>query len=203
MKISELSIEGSYLIEPQIFGDSRGKFLEAFRSDLLQEYLGHNFVVRQMNTSLSHRGVLRGIHYADVPPGQAKYVSVLSGSIIDYIVDIRVGSPTFGLWEAVNLDSISRRAVYIPEGFGHAFVSLEDNTVVNYLVSDVYKPEKEHGINPFDKSLGITFPFDQSELILSEKDILSPSLNQAKEQHLLPDYGSTIDFKKILEGLKS
>ena len=203
MKISELSIEGSYLIEPQIFGDSRGKFLEAFRSDLLQEYLGHNFVVRQMNTSLSHRGVLRGIHYADVPPGQAKYVSVLSGSIIDYIVDIRVGSPTFGLWEAVNLDSISRRAVYIPEGFGHAFLSLEDDTVVNYLVSDVYKPEKEHGINPFDKSLGITFPFDQSELILSEKDILSPSLNQAKEQHLLPDYGSTIDFKKILEGLKS
>ena len=124
MDVEPLSIAGAYVVTPRQFPDERGVFLEAFRGDRLAEHLGHRPDIVQTNVSVSARGTVRGIHFADVPPGQGKYVTVLSGSLVDYVVDIRVGSPTFGQWEAVTLDTVDRRAVYLSEGLGHAFCAL-------------------------------------------------------------------------------
>lgn len=179
MKFRELAVPGAYEVSPEVFGDSRGFFFESFRADKLASLIGHPFIVRQTNTSCSQKGALRGIHYAQVPMGQAKYVSVLQGSIIDYVVDLRVGSPTYKTWDSVELTSDNHLSIYIPEGCGHAFVSLEDNTVVNYLVTDVYRPEREFGIDPLDKEIALNFPLAHSELLISEKDLNAPSLDQA------------------------
>lgn len=188
MQIRELSIPDSYEITPIQRGDDRGVFLEWYRHDLLEETIGHSLDLRQANTSISKKGVVRGIHFADIPPGQAKYVTALHGSALDFVVDIRVGSPTFGKWDAVLLDGVDRRAVYLAEGLGHAFVALEDETVVSYLVSDVYSPVKEHGIDPTDPELAIEFPLPPAHLLLSAKDTDAPSLAEAAEQGLLPSW---------------
>jgi dTDP-4-dehydrorhamnose 3,5-epimerase len=160
-------------------------FLEQFRVDFLSEVADKRFEIKQTNTSVSRRGVVRGIHFADVPLGQAKFVFVPHGSIIDYVVDLRVGSPTFGKWESKLLDSQTRNAMYLSEGLGHAFVSLEDNTVVTYLVSEVFNPEAEHGINPLDSDISLVFP-ESVELIFSEKDAQAPSLAELHEKQKLP-----------------
>jgi dTDP-4-dehydrorhamnose 3,5-epimerase len=135
MLIEPLAIDGAWKITPKKFGDPRGLFMEAFRADVLSEVIGHPFDLQQQNLSVSAAGVLRGVHFADVPPGQAKYVSCPRGAIFDVVVDIRVGSPTFGAWDRVLLDDVDRCAVYVGEGLGHAFVSLEDDSVVTYLCS--------------------------------------------------------------------
>jgi len=166
--------------------DDRGIFLEWYRFDLLEEWVGHAFDLRQANMSSSVRGVLRGIHYADVPPGQAKYVTAVHGSVIDYIVDLRVGSPTFGQWDSVELNDQDRRAVYIPEGLGHAFVATSETAVVSYLVNDVYRPGAEHAVNPLDPAIGLELPFAPSELVLSAKDGAAPSLEEARAEGSLP-----------------
>ena len=140
MRIEPLSIEGAYVVTPRQFPDERGVFLESFRGDKLAEHLGHRPDVVQTNVSVSSRGTVRGIHFADVPPGQGKYVTVLHGSLVDYVVDIRVGSPTFGTWEAVALDDVDRKAVYLSEGLGHAFCALEDGTTAMYLCTATYRP---------------------------------------------------------------
>jgi dTDP-4-dehydrorhamnose 3,5-epimerase len=129
---------------------------------------------------------VRGVHFADVPRGQAKYVTVPRGSVLDVVVDIRTGSPTFGSWDSVLLDDRDRRALYIAEGLGHLFVALEDDTTVSYLVSDVYSPTAEHGINPFDPELAIDFPFDAADLVVSEKDRHAPSLAELAASGSLP-----------------
>jgi dTDP-4-dehydrorhamnose 3,5-epimerase len=188
VQIRELSIPDSYEITPIQRGDDRGVFLEWYRHDLLEETIGHSLDLRQANTSISKKGVVRGIHFADIPRGQAKYVTALHGSALDFVVDIRVGSPTFGKWDAVLLDGVDRRAVYLAEGLGHAFVALEDETVVSYLVSDVYSPVKEHGIDPTDPELAIEFPLPPAHLLLSAKDTDAPSLAEAAEQGLLPSW---------------
>jgi dTDP-4-dehydrorhamnose 3,5-epimerase len=136
--------------------------------------------------SLSTRGALRGVHFADIPPGQAKYITCAVGSIIDFVVDIRVGSPTFGQWESIELTAQARNAVFLEEGLGHAFLALEDDTVVTYLVTDVYRPDREHGINPLDPALGLKFPLPGDQLELSQKDRDAPGLEEAKESGLLP-----------------
>jgi dTDP-4-dehydrorhamnose 3,5-epimerase len=194
VQIRELSIAGSYEITPRQFADERGVFLEWYRFDKLAAVVGHPLDLRQANASVSARGVVRGIHFADVPRGQAKYVTVASGAIIDYIVDVRVGSPTFGKWEGVLLDDVDRKAVYLGEGLGHAFVSLRDNTVVNYLVSDVYNPEREHGIDPLDPTIGLVFPAEAGEPILSSKDTDAPELTEAATQGLLPTFAAIQEF---------
>lgn len=186
MQIRPLSISGAWVVEPQSFSDDRGEFWEWYRFDTLADQIGHPFELRQANASLSRAGVLRGVHFADVPPGQAKYVTVAAGAVIDFIVDIRAGSPTFGRSEAVRLDTENRRAVYIAEGLGHAFVSLADGTVVTYLVSDVYRPEREHAVTPLDPALGLDLPFARDELILSPKDAAAPTLQEALDSGLLP-----------------
>lgn len=166
-------------------GDDRGVFMESYRFDRLQEHVGHALTVRQVNTSVSQAGVLRGIHYADVPPGQAKYVTLTTGSAIDYVVDLRVGSATFGQWDSVLLDTVDRKAVYLAEGLGHAFVALEDTTTVSYLVSEVYNPIAERGINPLDPEIALELPKDLV-LQFSPKDEAALSLRAASEAGVLP-----------------
>jgi dTDP-4-dehydrorhamnose 3,5-epimerase len=184
--ISPLKIAGSWQIDTPVFGDARGEFVEWFKAPVLAEMTGYDFSLAQANLSRSSRGSLRGVHFADVPPGQAKYITCPFGTILDFIVDIRVGSPTFGQWEALEVSAQKRNAVFLEEGLGHAFLALEDDTVVTYLVTDVFKPEREHGINPLDADLGLEFPFSVSELELSEKDTQAPGLSEAAAQGLLP-----------------
>ena len=203
MLIEPLSIDGAWEITPKKFGDPRGLFMEAFRGDLLAEVIGHPFDLQQANLSVSAAGVLRGVHFADVPPGQAKYVTCPKGAIFDVVVDIRVGSPTFGAWDGALLDDVDRRALYIGEGLGHAFVALEDNSVVTYLCSTGYNPTGEHGINPLDPAIGIEFPTtarDGSALTftLSDKDTAAPTLAEAEASGLLPEYTDVIGYIRSL-----
>jgi len=187
MEITALKLAGAFVITPRQFPDGRGVFLESFRGDKLAEQLGHRPDMVQTNVSVSSRGTVRGIHFADVPPSQGKYITALSGSLIDYIIDIRVGSPTFGQWEQVLLDTVDRRAVYLPEGMGHAFCALEDDTTAMYLCTAPYSPTREHGIHPLDPEVGLPIPADITPL-LSPKDDAAPSLAQAVETGLLPTW---------------
>ncbi len=180
-----LGIAGAWIRTPRIHRDGRGSFLEWFRGDEVAGHLGHRPQVAQGNCSVSRRGVVRGIHYADVPPGQAKYVSCVSGAILDVAVDLRVGSPTFGRWEAVRLDDQDRQAVYLAEGLGHAFMALSEQATVLYLCSTPYDPGREHGVHPLDPSLGIAWPAEAG-VFLSERDSAAPSLAEARERGLLP-----------------
>lgn len=185
MDIQPLGIRGAFVITPRQFTDDRGVFLESFRGDRLAEHLGHRPDIVQTNVSVSARGTVRGIHFADVPPGQGKYVTALTGSLLDYVVDLRVGSPTFGQWEAVTLDTVDRRAVYLSEGLGHAFCAIEEDTTAMYLCTASYDPHREHGIHPLDPSVGIVLP-EGIEPLLSPKDAAAPSLPEAVDAGLLP-----------------
>jgi dTDP-4-dehydrorhamnose 3,5-epimerase len=185
MPIEALSIAGSFSVTPKIFSDDRGTFLEWFRQDDLVDALGHPLNLAQANWSTSHRGVIRGIHYANVPPGQAKYVTCVRGSVLDVLVDLRVGSPTFGRHETVTLDDESRRAVYLAEGLGHGFCALTDDATVLYLCSTGYNPAGEHGIHPLDPDLALPWPADL-EPVLSDKDAAAPSLAAALDAGTLP-----------------
>ena len=192
MQYRELTVPGSWEVTPRQFGDPRGLFLEWFKDGPFRDAAGHDFDLRQANMSVSAAGVVRGIHFADVPPGQAKYVTCAAGAVLDVVVDIRVGSPTFGRWDAVLLDDVDRRALYLPEGLGHAFMSLQDGSTVLYLCSTGYNPAAEHGIHPLDPDLAIAWPKrDRAGRPLtpqlSTKDTAAPSLRQAKADGLLPD----------------
>jgi dTDP-4-dehydrorhamnose 3,5-epimerase len=187
MKTTELAIAGAWVFEPQVFPDARGRFAAPYQADAFGEALGFPLTVAQVNQSVSARGVIRGLHFADVPPGQAKYVYCPRGALLDVIVDIRVGSPTYGVVEAVELDAASSRAVYLAEGLGHAFVALEDDTSMTYLCSTGYRPGAEHGIDPLDPELGLPWPAGL-EPILSDKDAAAPSLAEARAAGLLPTW---------------
>jgi dTDP-4-dehydrorhamnose 3,5-epimerase len=184
-----LDIDGAWLFTPQIHGDRRGSFLEWFRDAEFSADVGHRMDLAQANCSVSRRGVVRGIHFSDVPPGQAKYVTCASGAIIDVVVDLRVGSPSFGRWQAVRLDDESRNALYIGEGLGHAFTALSDQATVLYLCSTPYAPAREHGVHPLDPAIGIEWP-DDVDTVLSDKDAAAPSLAEAQAEALLPDYAA-------------
>ncbi|GIG36093.1 dTDP-4-dehydrorhamnose 3,5-epimerase family protein [Cellulomonas pakistanensis] len=195
MTYRPLSVPGAWEITPVQHGDPRGVFLEAFQGGPFAEAVGHRFDLQQANISVSAAGVLRGIHFADVPPGQAKYVTCPKGAVLDVVVDIRVGSPTFGAWDTVLLDDVDRRAIYLGEGLGHAFLSLEDDSTVMYLCSTGYSPGREHGIHPLDPEIGIDWPTqgrDGSPLTpqLSEKDLAAPTLAEARAAGLLPDHAA-------------
>ena len=193
MDFRPLKIEGAFEVTPRQFNDSRGVFLESFRGDKLAEHIGHRLDVVQTNISVSSRGTVRGIHFAEVPPSQAKYVTALSGAAIDFVIDVRVGSPTFGEWDSLLLDGVDRRAVYISEGLGHCFLALEDDTTVMYLCSATYNPKREHGIHPLDRDIALEFP-PGVEPLLSPKDTGAPSLAEAEAQGLLPSYADCVGF---------
>jgi len=199
VQIRELKIPDSYEITPKQFGDDRGVFLEWYRFDALADVVGHSVDLRQANTSVSKKGVVRGIHFADVPRGQAKYVTVTHGAVLDYVIDIRVGSETFGQWDTVLLDDVDRRAIYIAEGLGHAFVALTDDATVSYLVTDTFRAEREHGINPLDPEIGLVFPEAAGEPLLSPKDTAAPSLSGAVSAGLLPTWSDMRAFYASLD----
>ena len=203
MQIRELKIPDSYEITPKQFGDDRGVFLEWYRFDKLAEVVGHSIDLRQANTSVSKRGVVRGIHFADVPLGQAKYVTATHGAVLDYVVDIRVGSPTFGQWDTVLLDDTDRRAIYIAEGLGHAFVALTDDATVSYLVTDTFNADREHGLDPLDREIGLVFPDEAGEPLLSPKDTDAPSLAEAAASGLLPTWDDMRAYYASLDGKTS
>ena len=196
MKTTPLKISGSWIIEFQKFEDNRGYFYESFKEEDFQKQIGRKLSIKQTNTSSSSKGSVRGIHYALVPPSQAKLIQCQRGSIIDYVIDIRVGSPTFGKFEKIELSENSPTAIFIEEGLAHAFVALENNTFVTYYVSEKFNSEREKGINPFDKTLNVRWP--DLELILSEKDKLAISLDEAKNQGLLPSFDECKAFIKSL-----
>lgn len=193
MRVDPLPIVGAWIFTPQVHIDDRGSFREAFTRSSFASVVGHALDLQQMNVSRSSKGTVRGIHFADVPPSQAKYVQCLSGRVLDVVVDIRVGSPTFGSWEAVELDGESGRAVYVAEGLGHAFCALSDSAVVGYLCSQPYAPTRENGIHPLDADLAISWPNDLS-LQLSPKDAAAPSFQEAAESELLPSWDQCLNF---------
>jgi dTDP-4-dehydrorhamnose 3,5-epimerase len=199
VEIREMKIAGAFEVTPKQFTDDRGVFLETYRFDALADAVGHPLDVRQANTSVSRKGVVRGIHFAEVPRGQAKYVTVARGAIMDYCIDIRLGSPTFGQWDAVLLDDVDRRSVYVSEGLGHMFVALTDDATVTYLVSDVFQPTREHGISPLDAAIGLTFDLPESELVFSEKDAKAPTLAEARDLGLLPTYDECLAWYASLD----
>lgn len=188
-----LGIRGAWVEELATFPDERGAFHEWFRAPEFAAVSGHDFAVAQANCSVSARGALRGIHFADVPPGQAKCVTCLRGTVLDVVVDIRTGSPTFGRWEATRLGDGTRRSIYIAEGLGHAFMSLSDDALVVYLCSTGYDPTREHAIDALDPSLAIDWPSGIKPL-LSPKDAAAPTLDEALRQGLLPSYETCLPY---------
>lgn len=187
MWIEALGIDGAFLIKPNVFPDERGEFLETFSEPAFREAVGHPLRVAQVNCSRSRRGTIRGIHAFALPPGQSRYISCVRGEIVDVVVDIRVGSPTFGEWEPVRLDDRNRHGLYLAEGHGHAFAPLTDEATVVYLCSSTYAPEKEILVDPLDPELGLPWP-QERERFLSDKDRNAPSLREALERGILPDY---------------
>jgi dTDP-4-dehydrorhamnose 3,5-epimerase len=188
MSFTPLKIEGSWVFTPNKFDDERGSFHESFKLANISQTLNRGFEVKQVNQSLSKGGVIRGIHWADVPPGQAKYISCPKGAIWDVVVDLREGSETFGKWDAVELNSENNKSILIEEGLGHAFLALVDDTVVSYLCSEPFNPSAEHGITPLDQTISIPFEshWPGREFIISEKDSEAPTLLEAQTLGLLP-----------------
>ena len=193
MTVRELAVPGAWELTPQLRADPRGVFYEWFTDSSFTAFAGHRLDLQQANCSVSSAGVLRGLHFAQVPPSQAKYVTCLHGSVFDVVVDIRVGSPTFGQWDAVVLDDRDRRSVYISEGLGHAFLALQNDSTVMYLCSAGYNPGREHTINALDPAIGIAWPAVE-ELVLSDRDAEAPTLAQAQTQGLLPTWDETRAF---------
>jgi len=199
VQVDELKVPGAWSFTPRQFPDPRGVFLEWFKAQVLEQAVGHPLTVKQANHSVSSRGTLRGVHFADVPPGQAKYVYCTRGAVLDVVVDLRVGSPTFGVSDAVRLDDVDRRGIYLSEGLGHAFLSLTDDANVTYLCSEPYSPGHEHGIHPLDPALDLPWPNDV-EPLLSDKDAAAPTLEQARADGLLPSYDDCLRFYDSLQG---
>jgi dTDP-4-dehydrorhamnose 3,5-epimerase len=201
LKVRELNIPGTWEITPTIHGDSRGSLFEWLKDSDFTEFAGHRLDVRQANCSVSSAGVLRGLHFAQLPPSQAKFVTCVSGAVFDVVVDIRVGSPTFGQWDSVVLDDTDRRTIYISEGMAHGFLALQDNSTVMYLCSAEYSPQREHTICPTDPALGIDWPLvDGAAASLSDRDAAAPSFDEVRAAGLLPTWEET---QRFIDGLRA
>jgi len=187
MKLKPLEIDGVWLFESAVYADDRGFFREWFKSELIEVITGRKFGVEQANISLSSKGTLRGIHYSTAARGQAKWITCVAGSIKDVIVDIRPNSPTFGKWIEVELSGQSGKAVLISEGLGHGFVALEDQTIVNYLVTTPFSKSDEFEINPLDPKIGINWGIEVTSMKISEKDQNAPSLLEQLNRGKLPN----------------
>ena len=180
MQFTRLSIPDVILCEPQVFGDDRGYFSETFRQDKLEEFLGYKISFCQDNESKSSFGVLRGLHYQLAPHAQTKLVRVIQGAVLDVAVDIRKGSPTFGQHVAVELTAKNKNQLLVPRGFAHGFVVLSDTAIFSYKCDNFYHKESEAGILYKDEELHIDWQLKESELVISEKDLILPSLKQRR-----------------------
>ncbi|MET9251976.1 dTDP-4-dehydrorhamnose 3,5-epimerase [Nonomuraea sp. NPDC003709] len=187
MQIRQLRVDGAFLIQPKVFHDDRGLFLEAFSQPEFRKAVGHELSVAQVNCSVSRRGTIRGLH-ATALPGQARYMTCPQGAIIDILVDIRVGSPTYGEHVAVELSAENRNALYLAEGLAHGFAPLTDQATVVYLCSSTWSPGTSIQIDPLDPELDLPWPAKRD--LLSEKDLAAPSLREAEKLGLLPDYSA-------------
>jgi 5-epimerase len=195
VKARTLAVDGAVEFTPQHFPDQRGLFVSPFQEPAFAEMLDRPlFPVAQTSFSRSRRGVVRGVHYTRTPPGMARYVFCPNGRALDFVVDVRVGSPTFGRWDSVELDQESFRAVYLPVGVGHAFVALEDDTVMCYLLARSYDGSNEHSISVFDPTIGLWWP-DGAEPVLSDRDREAPSLAEARDAGTLPDYRACLEIE--------
>ena len=181
MTFTRTAIPDVVIIEPKVHGDSRGYFVETFRQDKIEEFLGFKINFCQDNESKSSKGVLRGLHYQLPPHAQTKLVRVIHGRVLDIAVDIRKNSPTFGKYVAVELSGENKKQLLIPRGFAHGFVVLEDDTVFAYKVDNYYSPECDRGIAFDDKNLNIDWILNHNELNLSAKDIKQPKLNETND----------------------
>ena len=179
MTFTRTSIPDVVIIEPKVYGDERGYFVETFRQDKLEELLGFKLDFCQDNESKSSRGVLRGLHYQLHPAAQTKLVRVIQGRVLDVAVDIREGSPTFGQHVAVELSGENKLQLFVPRGFAHGFVVLEDDTIFTYKVDNYYSPDNDRGLAFDDAILNIDWIIPTEELNLSDKDTKQPSLNDA------------------------
>lgn len=180
MTFERLVIEDVVLIKPKVYADDRGYFSETFRQDKLDEFLGFKINFCQDNESMSSKGVLRGLHYQIPPFAQTKLVMVINGSVLDFAIDIRVGSPTFGKYVGVELNSKNKHQLLVPRGFAHAFLVLEDNTIFSYKVDNYYDAKSDRGIAYDDKDIGIDWGFDMDKIKLSQKDKNQPLLKNAQ-----------------------
>lgn len=186
MKFTRTNIADIIICEPIVHGDERGYFVETFRDDKLEEFLGYKINFIQDNESKSSRGVLRGLHYQLSPNAQTKLVRVIKGSVLDIAVDIRRGSPTFGQHVSVKLTSENKKQMFIPRGFAHGFVVLEDDTIFAYKVDNYYSAKNDRGIAFDDLDLAIDWQVDPDALNLSQKDTQQPKLCETND---LFDYG--------------
>ncbi|MGW3186100.1 dTDP-4-dehydrorhamnose 3,5-epimerase family protein [Kitasatospora sp. NPDC001119] len=191
MRIEEMKVADAFRITPEQLPDRRGLFFEAWRAGELTELTGRPFAVKQVNFSVSSRNTLRGIHGTKLPPGQAKLVTCVRGAALDVVVDLRVGSPTFGMFDTTLQEAGSGIGVYLPDGLGHAFLALTDDTCMNYLCSQEYVPGTMIDIQALDPELGIPWNLDGPP-IRSDKDAAAPTLAEAAAQGLLPSYTSCL-----------
>ncbi|MBT2426317.1 dTDP-4-dehydrorhamnose 3,5-epimerase family protein [Streptomyces sp. ISL-112] len=184
MHVSATAVPGAHVVTPHRLPDERGEFFESFRSQRLADALGRPFVPRQINFSVSRRNTLRGIHSVAIPPGQAKYVTCVRGALRDIVVDLRVGSPAFGTHDVNILDAQSGRAVFIPEGVGHGFLALTDDTCICYVLSSEHMPGTQIDINPLDPELALPWGFDEPPM-MSDKDARAPGVAHARASGVL------------------
>lgn len=198
MKARRLAVEGAFEFTTTPMRDPRGAFVTPLDDEVFTEAVGHRmFPIAQGCVSHSSRGVFRGVHFSATPPGRAKYVWCVHGRCHDVVIDLRVGSPTFGAHEVVLLDGDCSRALYLPTGIGHAFLALEDDTIMSYLLSGTYVPTNEHALDPFDPALDMRIPAGY-ELLLSDRDRAAPSLEQARRRGLLPRYEECVRADRLL-----
>ncbi|MYV49601.1 dTDP-4-dehydrorhamnose 3,5-epimerase family protein [Streptomyces sp. SID2888] len=193
----ELKVAGAFEFTPRVFPDRRGLFVDTFQLPGFIEAVGHPFHMAQASQSRSRRGVVRGVHFTATPPGMAKYVHCTRGRALDLVVDLRVGSPTFGQWDTVELDQEHYRATYLPVGVGHAFVALEDDTTMVYLMSGDYVPRDEHAVSPLDPDLALPLDLD-GEPVLSDRDRGAPALMEALRLGILPDYQASLVIEECV-----
>jgi len=204
VRVRSLAISGAWLFEPSPHEDDRGEFLEWLRQDVLEQHVGHRLDLHQANWSISRAGALRGVHFAEIPPGQAKYIVCVRGAVLDVVVDVRIGSPTYGHWDSILLDDQNKRVVYIAEGLGHGFMAMVDGASVVYLCSAPYAPGREHGIHPLDPALAIAWPATDPDgrplkPLLSAKDSVLPTLAEAAELRVLPTIAQATRFYAELD----
>ncbi|MCW8217174.1 dTDP-4-dehydrorhamnose 3,5-epimerase family protein [Streptomyces griseolus] len=200
MQSRPLAVDGAFEFRPKVFTDERGLFVSPFQETAARQALGHPlFPVAQTNHSLSRRGTIRGAHYTLTPPGIAKYVYCARGRALDIVIDVRLGSPTYGRSETVLLDQEDFRAVFFPVGVAHAFVALEDRTVMSYMLSGEYVPENELALSVFDPVLELSLPSD-FEPVMSERDLAAPTLETAEKSGTLPEYRRCLELERALCG---
>lgn len=178
MKFTEQAIKGVWVIEPKVFADDRGYFMESFKLDLFEQYIGKVHFI-QDNESKSTRGVLRGLHYQTGTASQAKLVRAIQGTVLDVVVDIRKSSPSFGQYVAVELSDENKKQLYVPRGFAHGFLVMSEDAIFSYKVDNVYSPTHDASILWNDPEIGIDWGIDEKAIILSAKDRAAKKLSEA------------------------